>query len=726
MLTWLGYRNLVLITLLKDQIKVPVHINPENGGSTVRICNEYPCEISWYRVFRLVGVALVTALLTFAAAGCKKQANDITAQDIEVIRVERRQATIAWTTVDAFQGEVFYRTAAGNNAVKAVKETLSGSFHHQVELTNLKPGTRYTYWINTPDKRYQFQTRPEANTPFSFILGAKGDSETIRAMVMNEVPDFIIDAGPVSEKGIDPFHLVRPYVPIFDHFGPKPKFQGGGKRPQPDFWCLDWGELHLWISNSSDFDRRSLPEFNKAGLQGLVLARGMASLDAEPALVPQSLLHNTLVRHNRQQTSRPVVFVLVKSIGTWHKTADDITYIGLPMGTEQMPSVRIDVGRYQADAVLLDTHQKIVLKAPPLKGRISCDDCRKLADQGAYNAAIKAYQTFIQNHDAGHFQIDDAYFATARLYDEKLFDYPSAIQWYQALIQKEPNSGLTPLARQRVKFLQHRSDFDYEPLARFEKIKTTQPIGTDSTTKTLVQHLEQARAIVDQYPTAVVAPAVLHWLGMAYREIDIDRAVAAFERLSKNYPHSEEADTAALDIGDTYYDAGIYDPAIQAYEKALTRHPGMPGMSQAIDAKIQRSKRNIRRKTFGRATLALVCLIPLFIVLIPPKGVYFGAVRRAVWALPIIFGVNFLGAWVIHEQFISTLQMVELAFGLSIAAVWGGAAGGALMAKIETPGVGAAVIRTLTGLTAGLTVFISASYLAVYMVYEHYLIVINM
>ena len=726
MLTWLGYRNLVLITLLKDQIEVPVDIHPKNGGSTARIYHDIPCDNSWYRVFRLAGCTLLATLFVFASAGCKKQATDITARDIEVIRVERRQATIAWTTVEAFQGEVFYRMAAGTNTAVSVKESLSKAFHHQVELTNLKPGTRYTYWIDKPDKRYQFQTRPEANTPFSFILGAKGDPETILAMVMNEIPDFFMDLCSVHEQGIDPFHLVRPYVPIFDHFGPKPKFQDGDKRPRPDLWCLDWGELHLWVSNAPDFALRSLPEFNKAGLQGLILPRGMVGLDAGTALVPQFPLHDALVRHNRQQTSRPVVFLLVKSAQTWHKTMDDITYVGLPMGTERMPGVRIDVGRYQADAVLLDSHQKIELKAPPLEGRISCDDCRKLADQGAYDAAIKAYKIFIQNHDAGHFQIDDAYFATARLYDEKLFDYPSAIQWYQALIQKEPNSSLTPLARQRVKFLQHRSDFDYEPLARFEKIKTTRPTGIDSTKETIVQHLEQARSIVDKYTTAVVAPAVLHWLGMAYRDIDTDRSVAAFERLSKNYPHSEEAATSALDIGDTYYDAGIYDPAIQAYENALARHTEMPGMSQAIEAKIQRSKRNIRRKTFGMATLALVSLIPLFILLMPPKGIYFGAVRRAVWAFPLIFGVNFLGAWVIYEQFMSTVQMVELAFGLSLAAVWGGAAGGVLTAKIKKPGAGAGILRFMAGLTAGLVVFISASYLAVYIVYEHYLIVINM
>nr|WP_319394743.1 tetratricopeptide repeat protein [uncultured Desulfobacter sp.] len=716
----------MLITRLKDQIEVPVDINSEMAAQPPGCIMAVPCDNSWHRIIRLAGYILLATLLTFASAGCKKQATNITAQDIEVIRIERRQATIAWTTAEAFQGEVFYRTAAGGNAAVSVKESLSKSFHHQVELTNLTPGTRYTYWIDNPGKRYQFQTRPEANTPFSFILGGKGNPEMIRTMVMNEVPDFIIDAGPVPDKGIDPFHLARPYVPIFDHFGPNPNFQGGAKRPQPDLWCLDWGELHLWVANSPDFIQLPLPEFNKAGLQGLLLAGGMAGLDAETSLVPPSPLHDALVRHNRRHASRPVVFVLVKSMEPRHKTMDDITYLGLPMGTAQMSNVRIDVGRYQADAVLLDTHKKIVLKSPPLEGRISCDDCRKLADQGAYDAAIKAYKTFIQNHDAGHFQIDDAYFATARLYDEKLFDYPSAMYWYQALIQKEPNSSLTPLARQRVKFLQHRSDFDYAPLARFEKIKTTRMAGTDSTQETIAQHLEQARAIVDQYKTAVVAPAILHWLGMAYRDIDTDRSVAAFERLSKNYPHSEEASTSALDIGDTYYDAGIYDPAIQAYEKALVRHTGMPGMSQAIEAKIQRSKRNIRRKTSGRATLALVCLIPLLIVLMPPKGIYAGAVRRAVWAFPLIFGVNFLGAWVIHEQFMSTVQMVELAFGLSLAAVWGGAAGGVLMAKIKKPGAGAGIVRAMAGLTAGLVVFISASYLAVYIVYEHYLIVINM
>ena len=148
MLTCLGYRNLVLITLLKDQIEVPVDINSEMTAQPPGCIMAAPCDHSWHRIIRFAGYILLATLFTFASAGCKKQATNVTAQDIEVIRVERRQATIAWTTTEAFQGEVFYRTAAGGNAAVPVKETLSKSFHHQVALTNLTPGTRYTYWID--------------------------------------------------------------------------------------------------------------------------------------------------------------------------------------------------------------------------------------------------------------------------------------------------------------------------------------------------------------------------------------------------------------------------------------------------------------------------------------------------------------------------------------------------------------------------------------------------
>ncbi len=82
------------------------------------------------------------------------------------------------------------------------------------------------------------------------------------------------------------------------------------------------------------------------------------------------------------------MFVLVKSAETWHKTVDDIAYAGLPMGTQQMPGVRIDVGRYQANAVFLDTHKNCTQSAP-LEGRISCDDCRKLADQAPMTRPLK-------------------------------------------------------------------------------------------------------------------------------------------------------------------------------------------------------------------------------------------------------------------------------------------------------------------------------------------------
>ena len=53
----------------------------------------------------------------------------------------------------------------------------------------------------------------------------------IRTMVMNEVPDFIIDAGPVPDKGIDPSTWPGPMCPYLIISVPTPNSRAGASGP---------------------------------------------------------------------------------------------------------------------------------------------------------------------------------------------------------------------------------------------------------------------------------------------------------------------------------------------------------------------------------------------------------------------------------------------------------------------------------------------------------------
>ncbi len=670
---------------------------------------------------------IIVILIPVFFSGCRGE-KPVSARDIEVLRVERRQAVIAWTTQTQVKGKVFFRRAAGSGKPEIALETLSKSFRHQVILPNLTPGTRYTYWIDDPDRRFQFQTQPEANTPFSFVLVSGDDKRKIEQTVMSEIPDFILDMQSPGSREKDVFSRVRPYVPVFDRKGVQSPFLETQKRPSRGPWPLDWGELRLWVAKEVSA-LESLPESPKAGIQGVVLAPEDRSRAAPgPNRLKESDLFKTLAQNNRDHPAGVISFALVPAETPWYKKAGETSFLGLPMGNARS-RVRMDVGSHSVTAVLLETGEKFALKEPPLKAKITCDDCRKLADKGAYTAAIDAYRNFIQNN-AGHFQIDDAYFSVARLYDEKLFDFKAAVQWYERLIQEEEKSSLTPLARQRIQFLNARSDFDFKPLARFERIKKIEVPRKKNRPGEMVKVLEQARAIAQEHPSAVIAPGIWHWLGMQYRDLDTGLSVRAFEQILKNYPGSEEAGTARADMGDTHYRAGDYPRARQAYEKALAHAlVHNPGLTGTIKAQIKRCSRNILRMRLAGTAVVVMAVVSFIILILRPRGISLNMVRRGGLALAGLMGANFLAAWVIHEQFLSTAEMGGLVAWFSLASAWAGMGGAVISQKLTLffeDRFLARLLANLCGVCSGLVLFGAGFYLSVFYMNQHYLIIFKL
>ncbi len=356
-----------------------------------------------------------------------------------MIELERRSARVVWTSGDPLQGKVFYRPAAGTNPPMEDRESLAKSYRHQVQLNGLEPGTRYTYWIDGHDQRFQFQTQPENNAPFSFLMLSGRDAKKIERLLMTEIPDFILDLTPPSSSGDDPYKRIRPYMPVFDRYGVQSPFlkKKAEDGKEQAFSLIDWGGLQIMaikdVSGTS-----ALPDTpNGLPLGIFVPEESFGTSVAEETSESDStfsILHQMLVRHNRLHPDRAVVFAAVPAEDFRHRSLDGINYLGMKRSRDDdVFPIKIDVDVNSVYADFLDTGEKIALKEPPLKERITCDDCRRLADHGAYEAAIEAYLSFIR-YNAGHFQIDDAYFAVAELYDEKLFDYRSALDWYGRLL----------------------------------------------------------------------------------------------------------------------------------------------------------------------------------------------------------------------------------------------------------------------------------------------------
>ena len=409
-------------------------------------------------------------------SGCRKEVKT-SSEGIELVEVGRRQASVVWTTQEPLQGRVFYHLATGSQETLTATETLSKSYRHKVQLPNLIPGMRYTYWIDNPEKRYQFQTQPEGNSPFSFLFLSGENKKDVKEPAMSELPDFIIDMGAATGGAEDPFKEIRQYIPVYNKNGAASPFLAKENKASQNtgYWQLNWGGLQLMVMEEPSAVS-SIPKTVNASHFGIIMAENPEGIpSASHASVPilsGSDFHNKIKAYNKNHQKQPVVFVVLPAETLWQHQADDISYLGIPYGPgkKDLFPVRFDIDHNSVMAIVMDNRERIVLKAPPLQTKITCDDCRRLADRGAYQAAIKSYQSFIDNNK-GHYQIDDAYFAVAEIYDEKLFDFKSAHSWYKNLVTNYSESVLAPLAMQRLKQLEIHSDFEFEPLVRFEKIR---------------------------------------------------------------------------------------------------------------------------------------------------------------------------------------------------------------------------------------------------------------
>ncbi|MCP4746243.1 MAG: tetratricopeptide repeat protein [Desulfobacteraceae bacterium] len=687
---------------------------------------------------RLIKMKVLIILLAWLYTGCSDDKHRGKADHFEVLNIGLHHASIVWRSQAPYKGRVDYVLSGSEEMQLSARQTTRASRFHHVRLMGLKPSSSYTYSIDKTGKRFRFKTKPTPGTAFSFTIIANAVSKKIPGLIMAQAPEFVVCLQWRQPDEADYLKSVRPYLPVFNFTGPdsillEKTLDAPLKSNFPGY--IDWGGLRLYFINRAPLQAQapdySLPARPSAHLAGVIFTGGVFNELApgrpvKPIIV-KSWLHERLIRFNKANPSAKIAFAAVAANIAFETNADDITYLAIVPGKEQSEVVRIDVDVETMTAVFTGDGREISLKQAPLAAKRTCEQCRRLADQGAYEKSIAAYVAFIENNK-GHFQIDDAYFAIAGILDEKLFRPKKALNWYTRLVKEYPASTLAQFAKQRIDYLLAYSDFDYQPLAAFEQIKKRDYPRYKNNPGQMRQLFKKTEIMVQTYSQSRIAPQMQAWLANQYADSDVNKAIDAFTYLRQKWPDHPRAQKAMFDIGEALYRDGQFKKALDAYKQAIEH---WPQIKEAGSAQIQRCRRNLTRISLMKISAVLLLLLGLFFFVTAwggKKGIIQRPMRlRIIIAIITLTVLYFFGAWLIHEQFASTRELVQIVLLFSCSATAG------VMTSLYVcnllralkppwpwlPGI-------LAGCASGIGVMGAMVYLGIYFINIHFLTVVNL
>ncbi|MBF0223831.1 MAG: hypothetical protein HQK76_00125 [Desulfobacterales bacterium] len=603
-------------------------------------------------------ILLIIGLSIYGVSLYKKTSNiDIYP---EIVNIKPFEATVAWQSNNLYKGRIYYHPVKDDTNPLLSEESIAGSYQHEIILTGLNPSTRYTYWIDKSNMYFQFQTQPSATTPFSFIL-LSGNvlGFDIKELIVSELPEFIFYTNSISDKNLDSFNEIRSFLPIFNMNGADANFfKAVEDNIIKPLWLIQWGGLDIIILNKTLTDFNEIKAFlNQSSAHTIGIMTNFESMPPD--------IHAILVEHNLKKASNVVVFVLILSSYSETSDKDGIKYAFISSDIKSAEAIRVDVDTEWIKATFINEGKEVFLKSPPLKQKRTCEECRRLADKGAYEESIRAYKDFIENHK-GHFQIEDAYYAIASIYDEKLFQFKQALSWYKRLIEEYPEGTLSSLAKQRVDYLMEYNEYNFEPLSRFERIKKVEFGRQIQNIKAQENLLKQVETIIETYPNCKLAPVMLYWLANQYRQISLEKAVNSYLKLRQNYPDYQNSKEVMIDIGDAYYQAGKYQKSLLTYQKALIE---LSELNQTITNQIKRCNRNILRDRLFYVALSIFIFFTLMGLFLKPFQIDRKRLKLITILALVVMVVLYIYGFLIREQFSSNKEMYLLIFGISIM-VW--------------------------------------------------------
>lgn len=601
----------------------------------------------------------------------------------EIKSISSTQAVVSWSDGRAYAGSIEFGRAGTLETLEALDPVAAET--HEVLLEGLEPGTRYVYGIKGAEARYYFTTAPETEGAFSFYMIAGLGETRINELMQATLPDFMLDLGGAVSADADPYRSVRPFLPVIPAGAgmDSPMLTSSGVQ---GCRVLEWGGRRFLITSGAQ-----LPSGNFEGVIGL------AALDAE------------------LMTSERFRFALHR--GASREVAEGLAAV-LGYAPEKL-ALRIDVSPDAIVATDMEQQVETPLWQAPFKEARTCSECRRLADRGAYEESVKAFEKFIAEN-AGHFQIDDAYFAIAGLLDEKLFRFPDALEWYEKLVGDFPQSTLTPLARQRITYLKRYSDHNFEPLQVFERSKKMEFNRVRGDVKAEEELLAKVVETAEQFADSAIAPEMLYWIAARYRDRDTVRSTEFYELLRTRYPEHDYAEKSLFSMAEIAYEIKAYADAIAVYREYVERYPDNADVALQ---QIERVERNLRRAHLKHGSVLVLFVLGVCALLIPRVGIGPGKLLRGGIAFAVLLVAFLVGGWTIQAQFESMAQMLTLCIGIAASAAVAYVLGSALAEKlVRQPGSARMVVNG----AVSLIFYLCALYISIYEASPHFLVLVNL
>lgn len=253
----------------------------------------------------------------------------------------------------------------------------------------------------------------------------------------------------------------------------------------------------------------------------------------------------------------------------------------------------------------------------------------RAADQLAEAAA--AYVA-LADELPGDVRADDALFAAAQLYEERLGDPARAAALYQRLVRDFADSRVSLAASKRLELLRPAlgpADGGADALAEMKRILHDPELPLD----TAIADME---ALVQAHPDWTGLPDAVLWLGHAFRRRDRpESALARYHEVATRWPASDQAFEALLTAIEVAAHVGQFDLAerdLETLHAWAVAHPNDdPSRRRSLDAARATIDREHARARLYQAAFVVLALVLLGLALSLRIGA--GSWRRAGRAL---------------------------------------------------------------------------------------------
>jgi len=184
----------------------------------------------------------------------------------------------------------------------------------------------------------------------------------------------------------------------------------------------------------------------------------------------------------------------------------------------------------------------------------------ELVGEGKYMDAVSKYKDVALHHEKSVFA-PDALFEMGKIYYMQLNDYESAIDEFNELVDKYPDSDKCKLARKYMADIYMYKLNDYK--------------------KAIVEY----QKAIPYYQGSSEAEKLLHEISSAYFNLgNFDQQRVELKLLLDAFPQTKMRGDISLQIANSYYVGGSLDDAIKSYRDIIKNFPGTP---LSFEAKFQ-------------------------------------------------------------------------------------------------------------------------------------------